>query len=114
VVQCGAVWCSVVRCGAVRCGVVLCGAVWCSVVQCGAVWCGAVRCCVVYLWYPVSPVGTPVKDGAAASAAAATASSSSRGVPGVGAACCVPCGDVCTGADSLVKVAAAAAAVQKM
>ena len=47
-VQCGAVWCSVVQCGAVRCSVVQCGAVWCSVMQCGAAWCSAVQCGAVW------------------------------------------------------------------
>ena len=61
VVQCGAVWCSVVQC-VVQCGAV-CGAVWCSVVvQCGAVWCsvwysvvqyGAVWCSVCSVWCSV-------------------------------------------------------------
>ena len=37
-VQCGAVWCSVVQCGAAWCSVVQRGAAWCSVVQCAAVW----------------------------------------------------------------------------
>jgi len=44
VLQCGAVWCSVVQCGAVWCSVVQCGAAWCSVVQCGAVWCSVLQC----------------------------------------------------------------------
>jgi len=44
VVQCGAVWCSVVQCGAVRFSVVQCGSVWCSAVQCGAVCCSVVQC----------------------------------------------------------------------
>jgi len=70
-VQCGAVWCSVIQidmgddlrdscvpavwvddnamqCGAVWCGVVRCGAVWCGVVRCGAVGCGVVRCGAVW------------------------------------------------------------------
>jgi len=35
--QCVAVWCSVVQCGAVWCSVVQCGAVLCSMLQCVAV-----------------------------------------------------------------------------
>ena len=42
--QCGAVWCSVVHCVAVCGSVVQCGAVRCSVLQCGAVWCSVVQC----------------------------------------------------------------------
>ena len=34
VLQCGAVWCSVVRCVAVCCSVLQCVAVCCSVLQC--------------------------------------------------------------------------------
>ena len=38
-VQCGAVWCSVLQCVAVCCSVVQCVAEWCSVLQCVAVCC---------------------------------------------------------------------------
>ena len=38
---------SLVQCGAVWCSVVQCGAVWCSVVQCGVVWCCVVQCVAV-------------------------------------------------------------------
>jgi len=41
VVQCGAVWCSVVKGGAV------CGVGWCSAVQCGEGWCSVLRCVAV-------------------------------------------------------------------
>jgi len=52
VLQCGAVWCSVVQCGAVWCSVLQCGAVWCSVLQCGAVWCSVLQCVTwfVHVW----------------------------------------------------------------
>ena len=48
-VQCGAVWCSVVPCVAVRCSALQCVAVRCMALQCVAVCCsalhgGAVRC----------------------------------------------------------------------
>jgi len=62
VLQCVAVWCSVVRYGAMCCGVLqyifshryhaqvsrLLAAVFCSVMQCGAVWCSVLRCVAVY------------------------------------------------------------------
>ena len=44
VLQCGAIWCSVVQCGAVWCTVVQCGVVYCSVVQRGAVYCSVMHC----------------------------------------------------------------------
>ena len=59
--QCVAVWCSVLQCGGgvvahglgVMRGqgrdgsVVQCGSVWCSVVQCVAVWCSVLQCVAV-------------------------------------------------------------------
>jgi len=47
VVHCVAVWCTVLQCGAVCCSVVHCVAVWCTVVQCGAVCCSVVHCVAV-------------------------------------------------------------------
>ena len=47
VVQCGAVWCSVLQCVAVCCSVLQCGAVWCSVLQCVAVCCSVLQCVAV-------------------------------------------------------------------
>ena len=37
--QCGAVWCSLVQCIAVYCRVLQCVAACCSMLQCVAVWC---------------------------------------------------------------------------
>ena len=45
--QCSAVWCSVVQCSAVWCSVVQCGAAWCSVVQLVAGWCSVLLCVAV-------------------------------------------------------------------
>jgi len=45
--QCVAVWCSVVQCVAVCCSVLQCVAVCCSVLQCVAVCCGVLQCVAV-------------------------------------------------------------------
>jgi len=51
VVQCVAVWYSVLQCGTVCCSVVQCVAVWYSVLQCGTVCCSVMQrftvCCIV-------------------------------------------------------------------
>jgi len=55
-VQCGAVWCSVVQCGAVWCSVVQCGVVWC-ILKCVAVCCSmlaGMRSLVGLLGLPIS------------------------------------------------------------
>jgi len=61
VLQCVAVWCSVLQCGAVCCSVVQCVAVWCSVLQCGAVCCNVMssrlaRRCLANVSYEVRSV----------------------------------------------------------
>jgi len=49
VLQCGIVWCRVIGVTLFS-GVLQCVAVWCSVVQCGAVWCtGVVQCAATIL-----------------------------------------------------------------
>jgi len=47
-VQCVAVWCSVLQFGVVCCSLLQCVAVWCSVLQFGAVCCSLVQCVAVW------------------------------------------------------------------